>query len=206
MTLLVSDQIRPYQMAPLRYCLAERMPTKTVSNDAWLAVETLILPQFVRNRTGGYMPREMTTFFRERIFAALELTTPPQKSRRIYISRAKATLRRVLNDDEVVACLQKHGFEVCIAEDLSFDEQVRIFHEAEVVAGPHGSGFTNLLFCEPPVKVVEFQCDPPTDLSYIRIARALNLEHHFLPSDQATKDDDMRVDVAALDQKLHEIL
>ena len=39
---------------------------------------------------------------------------------------------------------------------VSFEEKIQIFQSAEVIAGPSGSAFSNLLFCRPNTKVLIF--------------------------------------------------
>ncbi|MGI8424385.1 MAG: glycosyltransferase 61 family protein [Chloroflexota bacterium] len=56
--------------------------------------------------------------------------------------------RRVANEADVIRALRPLGFEVVHAERLTFAEQIRLFSEAAVVIGPHGSGMTNVLFAE----------------------------------------------------------
>ena len=71
-----------------------------------------------------------------------------QLSRRLYISRRGAHDQRMaLNDaaglDRVLA---RHGFELLMLEDMSFEAQVKAAAEAQIIVSPHGAGLTNLLF------------------------------------------------------------
>lgn len=79
------------------------------------------------------------------------------KRRRLYISRAGAQRGRpVANEREIEAILGSRGFETVRLEELRVREQAKLFASAEVVVGPHGAGFTNLVFCPPGAKIVEF--------------------------------------------------
>jgi Glycosyltransferase 61 len=69
-------------------------------------------------------------------------------NRRIYISRAKAAFRRIVNENEITPSLQEHGFETVLCEDLSLQEQVRLFGKATAIVGGHGAGLTNVIYCE----------------------------------------------------------
>ena len=47
------------------------------------------------------------------------------------------------------ACIdvgQKYGFEPVFVEDLSLADKIRLFRDARHIVGPHGSGFSNILF------------------------------------------------------------
>ncbi|MEP6566373.1 MAG: glycosyltransferase family 61 protein, partial [Mesorhizobium sp.] len=78
-----------------------------------------------------------------------------QKGRRLLVKRL-GTARAISNFDEVEAILHPRGFETVWLEGTSIEEQVLMFQSAEFVIGAHGAGLTNLLFCEPGTKVIEF--------------------------------------------------
>ena len=77
----------------------------------------------------------------------------------VYISRQKEKRkrRRVVNNDELEKCLKRYGFETIFGEDLSFEEQMNLFYNADLVLGPHGAGLANIVFCRPQTKVLVFE-------------------------------------------------
>jgi capsular polysaccharide biosynthesis protein len=75
--------------------------------------------------------------------------------RRLYVSRSDASVRRVVNEAELVPALRKLGFEVVVPGRLSFEQQVAAFAGASVIVGPHGAGLTNMVFAPPGARVVE---------------------------------------------------
>jgi len=58
-------------------------------------------------------------------------------------------------EEKVEEALGERGFTVLHCEELSFAEQIRTFHRADVVVGTHGAGLSNLVWSEPPCKVIE---------------------------------------------------
>jgi capsular polysaccharide biosynthesis protein len=113
---------------------------------------------------------------------------PP--TRRLYISR-KAAERSIVNEGELRPILDKRGFEILQPENLSFEEQVAAFAEASVLIGPHGAGMYNALFMRPPGLVVEVLNEARWEISVVRLARMLGLEHwhiHAENRDFATWD------------------
>jgi capsular polysaccharide biosynthesis protein len=78
-----------------------------------------------------------------------------EKPIKIYISRTLPSARVIANEAELLPSLQEMGFQICRLEQMPFEEQVRLFRNAEVVVGPHGAGFTNLIFSKPGTRVVE---------------------------------------------------
>lgn len=76
---------------------------------------------------------------------------------RIYISRAKAAKKKVLNEEDLLPILQKFGFVVIYNEDLTFWEQVSGFSNAKYLISIHGSGLTNMLFMKEGASILEFR-------------------------------------------------
>ena len=73
---------------------------------------------------------------------------------KIYVSRQKSR-RRLAGEHLLEERLRGKGFTILHCEDLSFADQIRVFHDAEVVVGTHGAGLSNLVWSEPPCRVVE---------------------------------------------------
>lgn len=74
----------------------------------------------------------------------------PQK---IFISR-KHTSRRNFNEDEVFEALKNEGFVRVCPEDLSLEDQISLFNNANFIVGGGGAALTNLLFCNKGCKVL----------------------------------------------------
>ena len=76
-------------------------------------------------------------------------------SRKIYISRARAGSRRILNEDELIEILEKFGYERVFLEDISIRQASQILAEAEAIIAPHGAGLANIVFAPAGAKVLE---------------------------------------------------
>lgn len=97
--------------------------------------------------------------------------------RKIYISRAKAPRRRLVNENDIWGLLRNEGFERVFMEDLSFTAQVELLQDASIVVAPHGAGLTNMMFCAPGTHIVEI-----ADLSFPNpnfYALASAMEHNY---------------------------
>jgi len=88
-----------------------------------------------------------------------QLAQAPPATRRIYITRANATNRRVLNEDEVVAVLKQYNFDVVAFEGLSIDEQMQLANSASIMVAIHGAGLANAIFMQSNTAVLEFRRD-----------------------------------------------
>jgi capsular polysaccharide biosynthesis protein len=117
-------------------------------------------------------------------------------SRRLYVSRNDAKKRRVVNEADLLDALLPLGFEVVTLAGMSFAEQVRLFSEAKVVVGPHGAGFTNMVFAAPGAVVVELFSPTYINGCYWALANASGHRYGF--SVGSACDDDIRVDVHKL--------
>ncbi len=80
---------------------------------------------------------------------------PQNTPKRIYINRADASYRKLVNELEVIAYLSKLGFESVSLRSMSVAAQIELFAGAEVIVSPHGAGLTNIIFCQPETKVIE---------------------------------------------------
>ncbi len=68
--------------------------------------------------------------------------------RKIFLSR-KGYSRRSYNENELMEVIWRHGFEIVHPENLSYRQQMSLFHGADIIIGPTGAAFTNILFCKP---------------------------------------------------------
>lgn len=78
------------------------------------------------------------------------------RGERIYVSREGARRRRVSNEAELWAQLERRGFGKVRLEELTWVEQIEAFRGAKVIVAPHGAGLANLAFCRAGTTVVEF--------------------------------------------------
>lgn len=69
----------------------------------------------------------------------------------VYISRAKFLKQRILeNEADVEKIFSDRGFEIVHPQELTIPEQVRIFRNSSLIAGPSGSALYNTVFAENP--------------------------------------------------------
>lgn len=142
---IVSQDLQPFQYETLGILgiTADRLiySSKTFHIEA----ERLIVPSI------GFGQKWVYHFLRSEF-----LSQEPQPSRRLYISRTHSIGRTLTNEEEVIQVLQSYGFETVYPEHLSVKEQIKLFSEAGYVISPTGSALTNLTFCSPHTKVLEF--------------------------------------------------
>ena len=156
--------------------------SKILSSDRHPYIQArLVVPSFAGHL--GWLEPWALRFLRDKFLPFGDRQTNSQPDRpldRIYISRASATHRRVLNEAEVMAQLQPLGFVSVALETLSFAEQVALFAQAKVIVAPHGGGLTNLLFCQPETVVVELASPHYLRHYFWAISQPLKLRHFLL--------------------------
>ncbi len=122
------------------------------------------------------------------------------RNRRLLIER-KGPTRRIQNFDEVQSLLAQEGFETVFLERMAIEDQISLFRDAEFVIGAHGAGLTNLLFCEPGTKVLEFMPAVEMRPFFWLISVGLDLRHavQFCPPiNSDTFQAALAVDIAKL--------
>ncbi len=126
-----------------------------------------------------------------------------QPIRKIYVSRRDAGARRMVNEEELEAALEKLGFEIKLLSNMSYVKQIEEFSSASLVLGAHGSGFTNLLFSEEGTLVIEIRADrhkgrsPMWDRSFWILPSVLKQSYGFIMCDG---DDDTDTWSAPIDE------
>ncbi|MFD1468004.1 glycosyltransferase family 61 protein [Hymenobacter caeli] len=78
---------------------------------------------------------------------------PAEKRIRLYVSRAGR--RRIENEAELVAMLERHGFTVMEDRPRTLAEQLTLYHRASFIVGPHGASFSNIIWCQPGAHLFE---------------------------------------------------
>lgn len=202
------------QLAELRFLVADPIPAFKLETlemlgigreqlipvpAGWHRVEELLVLHAAQR---SMMPHRAHL---EALVAMLRAGTPGADAskpwRRVYVSRAKAR-RRVLNEAELLPVLRSYGFEVVYAEELTVREQVRLFSETRVIAGAHGSGMNNDIFCPPGAVMLELYNPVRWNFCVRRVANCLGHEHWFLFGRNASAEFDMVVEPRKLDKLL----
>ena len=131
---------------------------------------------------GREFPQWVVHFLRDSFLPKRGASVPSSK-KRLFVSRADALFRRILNELELIPVFEEYGFTLVKLEKLSFQDQVSLFKDAEAVVLPHGSGLANLVFCSEGTKVIELFPNQMVDLSF-RLSTAVGLDYFFLSARQ----------------------
>lgn len=111
-----------------------------------------------------------------------ELSIPGGK---LYIARKKHSATDcediLINERELTQYLEENGFTLVNLDELTIQEQARLFNAAEVIVAAEGASLTNLIFCnsKSPVHVIEIYNPDLINEYYATLARQLNDERNF---------------------------
>lgn len=176
-----------------------------------IQVKRLVVPSFRRD-TQDIVSTMACRWIHQRVLSNLskieseKLTFSP----RIFISRPKSALRRVVNEDDVVEALTRFGFVAYRLEEMKFSDQVRLFSQAEIIVAPHGAGLTNMIFSQKTI-VIEL-LNSWINPCFFTLSKQLGFQYGFLKCKSSRTEfrqrrANMIVDIADLQNliaKLHE--
>lgn len=133
--------IGPYSLFPL-------------DNTCVWKFEELIVPSFTPTS-------ELSTEGLQGLKSLYNRATGSTPKRRILIGRSDSTTgyprRRVQNENEVLKACSKYGFRLYHLANMPVRDQLQLFSEADMVIGPHGAGFANLVFSPNRTKAIIFE-------------------------------------------------
>lgn len=169
----------------------------------------------VSNPDTGYFVKEDLWKMRTTFLKQVEIENADNV--RIYISRDKAKLRRIVNENRLIPILKEQGFQILANEELSLAEQIKLFSQADVLVANHGAGMSNMLFMKDNSKIIELYRDISPhqefmNICYYRLAEKLGFEYnvHFikprlLPGVELDRTD-CEVDVSAFTDSYMEFI
>lgn len=167
-------------------------------------VTELLVPGYTAP-TGNYN-KTMINSLRERFISENKVTP----FRKIYISRQKATKRKIINEDKVISLFKEYRFEIHFFEDYNFKKQVQLAQQASHLAGLHGAGLTNMLFMQAAGKIFELrQAGDDHNNCYFSLASVLGYDYFYLLSGPDGPDPlyaNITVDIDALKIAIENII
>jgi len=128
------------------------------------------------------------SFIRETVFDYFGIDTNKKiGSKKLFISRKNLDHTRLSNEKKVVEYFSEKKFEIIFPERMSFEEQVKMFSEAIIIAGSTGAAFTNIIYC--PKDTLLLNIIPKNYHFYLfsTMAKLLKLESCFFDADVVKK-------------------
>lgn len=117
-----------------------------------LEIEELYIPnnKFTRHEVSKLWGQHVYSkkYLRQMVNTLKERVSSEKANRRVYISRADIGKRAVINEQEFVSMLEKYKFETVTLDGMRVLQQIKLFSESRFIIGPHGAGFSNVIFSD----------------------------------------------------------
>ena len=167
---------------------------KVVSKDELVFSNRIFYTNIITPNVGSFHADTLKAL-KEYIFQLMKIDYSTD-NKRIYISRAKAAYRKVLNEDELLPILLQYGFEIVHAETLSMFDQIRLFKDASVILGLHGAGLSNMLFAKSTSLILELRYSGGVQNNlFYQLASCLEYSYSCFFSDVADGNDFQRANI-----------
>ena len=143
--------------------------------------ECLVVSSPPRGRNSAIAPGWMIDRFNETIGVKAE-QVKSTAGKQVFISRRDAPKRMFENEKEICEFFRNRGFDVVELASLTLYEKIAVFRDAEVIVSQTGAGLTNLMFCQPNVKVLEIvdrNFVHPILASMVNYKRGTHQVHYF---------------------------
>lgn len=135
----------------------------------WYEADEMLVCTAPNQRIGKYESWGMN--FLNQVFK------PEKESKkiRLFIDRSGTAVRKLRNQAQMLDQLSKYNFVTVRLEEKTIQEQVNLFHNAEVIIAPHGAGLSNIAFCQPNTKIIELFSPKYVQTMYRKMAARLQL-------------------------------
>jgi hypothetical protein len=153
-----------------------------IDNGELLQLENAVLPSYL------YFHPMVPHFLRRHYLKNIKTSNT---SKKVYISRRKSPIRKLLQEDLLVELLVKEfNYIEVFLEDLNLEQQAILLNECSHVIAPHGAGLPNIVYCNPGTKVLEILPYTWTNVIYWIYAEYQHLEYSvFLAGDKNAHPD-----------------
>jgi len=155
--IVVPEKCPDYLLEGLATVLGPGARERLVTCPGPIRVDTLVMPQYhsVPEFTSSQVVRVLKSEVQAKVVGEGSSAVAGAGGPRVYISRRRGRKRRLAGEELLEERLKERGVRVLHCEELSFADQIRIFHEAETVIGTHGAGLSNIVWAQAPCKVIE---------------------------------------------------
>lgn len=176
---IVNSTSYSFQEETLKYIGISYEKLISSQEHSHIKVNKLIAPALLRGfEKGNIAEKYACLYLRESLLKYERFTT--RAVERIYITRADASYRKVLNEEDVIALVAQIGFSAVTLNSLTVAEQISIFKKAKIIIAPHGAGLTNIVFSSPGTILIEILSPVYVNVCYWSIANHLNIKYYYL--------------------------
>lgn len=155
-------------------------------------VDRLLVPTVRRQE--GYLHPKVIDWLRHYFLTQPEVF----RSKRYYITRRSARVRRVENEEALEKRLSLMGFETVEMEKFDIREQAIMMSQARAIVSPHGSGLANIVFSHL-AEVVELVAPQYTNPCCWLVGASAGAEYGYVVG-KPINEEDIWVDVGEVER------
>jgi capsular polysaccharide biosynthesis protein len=126
-----------------------------------------------------HLPKWIVQWLRSK-FLPLKKKIKSKKNIFIDRSESKYSHMQFINNREIIEFFRKKNFMPYKVGKLSFQKQIYLFFNSNIIIGGHGAAFTNLIFCKPNTKIIEIKTKNHPSLVNKRISYINNLRYNLI--------------------------
>jgi capsular polysaccharide biosynthesis protein len=160
-----------------------------------------------------FFRKSSINFLRDQLSLDLEYVAENRKKRKKRIFLARHGGRRTYNQDEIFKIFEIHGFTKVFMEKLSLKDQIKLIRNTEMMAGPSGAAWTNIIFCSEGTKCLCWMADVYLEFSaYSNLARIVGADLRYVTHKTLAKSTHelyfmhYHVDKNEVERELHRLL
>jgi len=156
-----------------------------------LLLERGFLPSYSQH-VGWYSPDFLNWV---RATVPQELMNYGARTSRLYI--AGRTNRRLVNELNLIRELSVFGFTTIYPAEMSIEDQIRAFSNADLIVAPHGAALANLIFASEGISVIELFGRGYINPCYLELTTMVGGRYHYLLGVDVGKGD-YKIDISKL--------
>lgn len=128
--------------------------------------------------TGAELTAEPVIDFSARMINCIDINDLKHYPKRIYVKRIGA--RKIKNEEDILAILNKYNFHTIIPEELSMEEEIKHFYAADIVLSPHGANSANIIYMRPYTCFIECFGQNYITFDWIHVSRLKKINYRLL--------------------------
>ena len=157
-----------------------------------------------------FFDMESINFIREKVLnVSMCLSDYDLFKKNIFLARRDGSLRSY-NQGEVESVLEKYSFHTIYIEDYNIFQQAALFRNADIVIGPTGAAWTNLIYASPGLKALSWLPDNMREFSaFSTLAYMFGCKLKFIPCEANSNNifhSDYHLDIGALTSAIDDLV
>ncbi len=174
-----------FQKELIEFLEIDKKKILKIEENTTIQANTIIVPSFINNwnlidmRCYKHYQKKWLPSWIGNVYHD-KMQSKKHGQNKIYVSRSSAHYRKIENEDEIVDILKNKGYGIYHLENMLVKDQIELFSNALIVLGPHGAGFSNILFCPQHTLICELFSEYYHDSSFKILANVLGLKYHYV--------------------------